>query len=355
MDTLIEPNVNPGAELGVRGSTRPSTRGRARGSNDTVVADDVAVEGLTKRYGKRVAVDNLSFRVPHGAVAGLIGPNGAGKTTLMAMLLGLVRPSSGSGTVLGQSIERPSSYLPRVGASIESPAFHPAVSGIENLRALAVLGGCDQAEIPGLIELVGLTGRGDDRFSSYSMGMKQRLAIAGSLLGDPDVVILDEPTNGLDPRGMQDIRCLIGEIATGGRTLIVSSHLLGELEQVCDWLVVIDHGGLAYMGPPESLTGSESLVIRSSDPSDLSTLHSMVSSTNLPVRTDGSELVVVLEDHVDPAALAAEINRRAHIAGIALCELHYQRADLEARYLDLVSNGTEHTNADTRTQEGPFS
>src|SRR6266508_4113167 len=276
METLIE-----GTDTNRTGTEPAVNTAGTRATTD----DAVVVSGLTKRYGNRAAVDNLSFTVPAGSVAGLIGPNGAGKTTLMAMLLGLVRPTEGSGTVLGQSVDRPADYLGRVGALIEGPAFHPAVSGIDNLRSLAVLGGHDQAEIPGLLELVGLAGRGDDRYGSYSMGMKQRLGIAASLLGDPELVILDEPTNGLDPVGMQDIRRLIGDIAAGGRTVIVSSHLLSELEQVCDWLIVIDHGGLVYLGRPEMLTGTESIVIRTAEPSDLPILHSMVASTHLPVAT----------------------------------------------------------------------
>ena len=344
METLIERTVTPAVEFA---GTQPD--------NDGVSVDAVVVRGLTKRYGNRAAVDNLSFNVPAGSVAGLIGPNGAGKTTLMAMLLGLVRPSEGSGTVLGESVDRPADYLGRVGAAIEGPAFHPAVSGIDNLRALAVLGGHDQAEIPELIELVGLAGRGGDRYGSYSMGMKQRLGIAASLLGDPELVILDEPTNGLDPVGMQDIRRLIGEIAAGGRTVIVSSHLLAELEQVCDWLIVIDHGGLVYLGRPELLAGTESLVLRTAEPSDLAILHSMVVSTHLPVAMTDGGVVVTLNDDVDPAGLAAEINRRAHAAGIVLSELHHQRADLEARYLNLVSNGTNNTTQTNTTQKGQSS
>ena len=203
--------------------------------------------------------------MPRGAVAGLIGPNGAGKTTLMAMLLGLVRSSGGSATVLDHPIERPADYLGRVGALIETPAFHPAVSGVDNLRALALLARQSPDDIDELIDLVGLAGRGHDRYGSYSLGMKQRLGIAAALLGDPELVILDEPTNGLDPVGMQDMRALIGEIAGHGRTVLVSSHLLSELEQVCDWLVVIDRGGLVHLGPPDTLAGTDRLVLRAAD------------------------------------------------------------------------------------------
>ncbi len=254
------------------------------------------------------------------------------------MLLGLVRPSGGSGSVLGHAIDRPTAYLGRVGASIETPAFHPAVSGVDNLRALAVLGGHDQAQIPELIDRVGLTGRGDERYNSYSMGMKQRLAIAASLLGDPQLVILDEPTNGLDPLGMQDIRRLIGQIAAEGRTIVVSSHLLSELEQVCDWLIVIDHGGLVYLGHPDDLTGTESIVARPVEANDLPALRTVGTSTGLAVTSTGSEIVVTLDDSADPGAVAAQINRDAHAAGINLLELHHRRDDLEARYLDLLAN-----------------
>ena len=298
--------------------------------------DAVAVAGLTKRFGDRVAVDHLTFTVPRGAVAGLIGPNGAGKTTLMAMLLGLVRSSDGSATVLGHPIERPADYLGRVGALIETPAFHPAVSGVDNLRALAVLARQSPADIDELIDLVGLGGRGHDRYGAYSLGMKQRLGIAAALLGDPELVILDEPTNGLDPVGMQDVRALIGEIAGHGRTVLVSSHLLSELEQVCDWLVVIDRGGLVHLGPPDTLAGTDRLVLRAADALAPTT------SPCSPVRADCARppttapCCVTLDGHVDATRLAAEINRRAHAADIVLTELHHQRADLESRYLDLV-------------------
>jgi ABC-2 type transport system ATP-binding protein len=311
-----------------------------RPARDVGAPDAVVVEGLTKRYGGRAAVDSLSFAIPTGTVAGLIGPNGAGKTTLMAMLLGLVHPTSGTGTVLGEPLGKPADYLDRVGSLIESPAFHPAVSGVDNLRSLAVLGRRSQQDVPDLLELVGLAGRGHDRVGSYSMGMKQRLGIAAALLGDPELIILDEPTNGLDPVGMQDVRRLIGEIATGGRTILVSSHLLSELEQVADWLIVIDQGGLVHLGTPESLAAAgEALVLRAADPAHTPMLRTIVDATQLRVEVDGGDVLVMLDGDVDPGAFAAETNRRAHSAGIVLSELHYRRADLEARYLNLVSQG----------------
>ena len=253
------------------------------------------------------------------------------------MLLGLVRPSEGSGSVLGHPIGRPGAYLGRVGALIESPAFHPAVSGIDNLRSIAVLGGHDEDQIPALIDRVGLGGRGDDSYGSYSLGMKQRIGIAASLLGDPQLVILDEPTNGLDPLGMQDIRFLVGEIAAEGRTVLVSSHLLSELEQVCDWLIVIDHGGLVYLGRPDGLIGTEAIVACPTDATQLPALRDIAFSTGLLTESTGDEIVITLEGAVDPASVAGHINRQAHAAGINLRELHHRRADLEARYLDLLA------------------
>ena len=211
----------------------------------------VAVEGLTKRYGSQVAVDGLSLQIPRGVVAGFIGPNGAGKTTTMAMLLGLVRPTSGTGNVLEYPLSQPSAYLDRVGALVEGPAFWPGLTGIENLRVVAELGGHDPGQIPALLDLVRLSGRGRDRFGQYSLGMKLRLGIAAALIGEPELLVLDEPTNGLDPAGINEMRDLIAEISHDDRTVLVSSHLLSEVEQVCDWLIVIDHGAMRYQGPSD--------------------------------------------------------------------------------------------------------
>ncbi len=308
-------------------------------------SDAVATSGLTKTYGSRAAVNAVSFAIPAGSVTGLVGPNGAGKTTLMAMLLGLVRPSGGSATVLGHDLSDRAAYLPRVGALIESPAFHPAASGWANLRAQAILGGHDSDlhHIDELIELVGLEGRGDDRVGAYSFGMKQRLGIAAALIGDPELVILDEPTNGLDPVGMQEVRTLVGRIATQGRTVLVSSHLLSELEQVCDWLVVLDKGGLAYAGAPTSL-GFRHVVLSAEavDPRYLDPLVEIARRVHLDPDAsvvDGA-LRIVLPDDADPRTAAARLNAAASEAGITLCSLATHEPDLEERYLGVL-NSTE--------------
>ena len=210
--------------------------------------------GLTKRYGDRTAVDHLDIELPAGVVAGFVGPNGAGKTTTMAMLLGLVRPTLGH----RHRARRTRSTIPpptcRGSArSSRAPPSTRRCPGAENLRVLAIVGGHDPDRIPALLELVGLADRGDDRYRSYSLGMKQRLGIAAALLGDPELLILDEPANGLDPQGVREMRTLVGSLAGAGRTVLVSSHDLSELEQVCDWLVLIDTGRSLYQGPTRAL------------------------------------------------------------------------------------------------------
>ncbi len=294
-----------------------------------------AVTGLTKRFGPRAAVDDLTVAVPRGVVAGFIGPNGAGKTTTMAMLLGLVRPTAGEGTVLGEPLGHPERYLHRVGALIEGPALWPALTGVENLRVLARLGGHDERRIPELLGTVGLTGRGDDRFGSYSLGMKQRLAIAAALLGDPELLVLDEPTNGLDPVGITEMRELVGRVARADRTVLVSSHLLAELELVCDWLLIIDDGRLVYAGEREGFSARVELVLAPLDPAALVALADVVSVHGHDAGRDGDALVIDT-DGDDGRVLAAGLNRAAADAGIALAEVHLRRPSLEASYLRLL-------------------
>jgi ABC-2 type transport system ATP-binding protein len=297
----------------------------------------LATEGLSKRYGRRLAVDRLSIEVPTGVVAGFIGPNGAGKTTTMAMLLGLVRPSAGTATVLGASIEEPARYLHRVGALIEAPSFWPGLTGVENLRALAILGGHDETRIPEVLTLVGLDTRGSDRFGQYSFGMKQRLGIAAALLGDPAFLVLDEPTNGLDPAGINEMRDFIRSIGDGKRTVLVSSHILSELERVCDWLIVIDRGTLVYQGPTEGFLGHAGTVIALAPEhrTDLERLAALARADGHDPHYQGDELIIpVGEDDPRPVALA--LNKAAIAQDIVLAELHVRRPSLEAHYLAVV-------------------
>src|SRR4051812_43169972 len=298
----------------------------------------LSVSGLTKRYGDRTVVDGLDIDLPTGVVAGFVGPNGAGKTTTMAMLLGLVRPTAGSGTVLGSSIDDPASYLHRVGALIEAPAFYPSLTGVENLRVFATVGRHDPAAIPALLETVGLNGRGDDRYRTYSLGMKQRLGIAAALLGDPELLVLDEPANGLDPVGITEMRELIGLVASGGRTVLVSSHLLGELEHVCDWLLIIDDGRLVYAGEREGFSGraGHEIVLGPLDPADLLALADLVAAHGHDAGREGGQLVLTGPGDGASPGLAAQLNTAAAHAGIALAEVHVRRPTLEASYLRLL-------------------
>ena len=296
----------------------------------------IRLEELSKRYGRQVAVDRLTVDVPPGVVAGFIGPNGAGKTTTMAMLLGLVRPTSGRATVMGESIEHPDRYLGRVGALVEGPALWPGLTGVENLELIARLSGRGEGRIGDVLEQVGLEERGHDRFGTYSFGMKQRLAIAAALLGEPGLLVLDEPTNGLDPVGIAEMRDLVRRLARADRTILVSSHILSELEQVCDWLLVIDHGRLVYAGDStgfSSRTGVE-IVLGARD-TDLLRLADVVASCGLDAGREDDLLVVGPDGH-DPAELAATLNHRAASAGIVLSELHVRRPTLEASYLRLL-------------------
>ncbi|HET7855048.1 MAG TPA: ABC transporter ATP-binding protein [Gaiellaceae bacterium] len=297
----------------------------------------LTTQGLSKRYGRRLVVDGLSLEVPAGAVAGFIGPNGAGKTTTMAMLLGLVTPTAGSGTILGASLDKPASYLGRVGALIETPAFWPGLTGVQNLRALAILGGHDPGRVPEVLDLVGLGPRGADRFGEYSLGMKQRLGIAAALLGDPELLVLDEPTNGLDPAGINEIRQFIRRIADGKRTVLVSSHILSELEQICDWLIVINDGSLVYQGPADEFLGRVPTVIALAPEhvDDLDRLAALVRADGHEPRREYTELVVPVDEE-EGRAVAAALNKAALERGIILAELHLRRPSLESQYLATI-------------------
>ncbi len=270
----------------------------------------IELHGLTKRYGGRMAVDDLTATIPTGKVTGFIGPNGAGKTTTMAMLLGLVTPTAGHGHVLGSPLDRPDAFLQRVGALVEGPAFWPGLTGAENLRALAALAGHEPGRVGPVLELVGLSHRGGDRYGTYSLGMKQRLGIAAAMLGDPELLVLDEPVNGLDPTGITEMRQLIASLAAEGRTVLVSSHLLSELEQVADWLLVIDRGRAVYEGPTSELTSGT------------------------------PPTIVVQPDSADEVArLVAIVENAAADAGVLLRDVTVKQPALESRYLAMVEGG----------------
>ena len=232
--------------------------------------DDIVIRtnGLTKRFGENTAVDGLSMEVQRGRVYGLLGPNGSGKTTTIGLLLGLLKPTAGSFSLFGLHGHHDAT-LRRVGAIIETPSFYPYLSGRQNLAYFQMVsGGGPRSEPDELLERVGLSGRGDDKYRTYSLGMKQRLGIAYALLGDPDLVFLDEPTNGLDPAGVIEVRELIRSLGDGNRTVLLSSHLLHEVEQTCDSVTIISHGRLIAQGQVAQLLasgGREQVRLRTTD------------------------------------------------------------------------------------------
>lgn len=299
---------------------------------DAPVAAPFVIEtrGLTKRYGEEVvAVSDLALGVRRGEVYGFLGPNGAGKTTTLRMLLGLVRPSSGRVSVLGEAPGTPDG-LARVGAMVETPAFYPYLSGRDNLRVLARHAGVGDSRAEAVLDEVGLTARAGHRVRTYSLGMVQRLGVAAALLKDPELLILDEPTNGLDPAGMAEMRAFIRAQGRAGRTVVLSSHLMGEVEQVCDRVGVIRGGQLVAEGTVDELRGRAGLRVRA-DP--LEEAVRVVSG-----RPGVGAVTVVggaLDVTVEPAR-AAEINRVLVEAGIAVCELHPQTASLEDVFLELT-------------------
>ncbi|MGH3011436.1 MAG: ATP-binding cassette domain-containing protein [Gaiellaceae bacterium] len=290
---------------------------------------------LGKRYdGRIVAVDKLSLRVRRGEVYGFLGPNGAGKTTTLRMLLGLVQPTSGSALVLGAPPGSPQS-LARVGALIESPTFYPFLSGTDNLRVLARYSGAPEARIEAVLEEVDLAARAGDRFGTYSLGMKQRLGIAGALLKDPELLILDEPTNGMDPAGMAEMRRFMRNLGQGRRTVLLSSHLMAEVEQVSDRVGVISKGELVRDGTVDELRGRESLWVRAEPLDEAERVLGAVRGVEEVARLDGG-----LRLAADPAA-APTINRALVQAGIAVAELRPERDSLEKVFLELTHGGDE--------------
>jgi ABC-type multidrug transport system ATPase subunit len=294
----------------------------------------VETSGLTKFYGNRImAVDKLDLNVYRGEVYGFLGPNGAGKTTTLRMLLGLIRPTSGTAKVMGAEPGSPASLL-KVGAIVETPAFYPYLSGLDNLRLLALYCGVADSQVKVVLDQVELTPRARHKFSTYSMGMKQRLGIAAALLKDPDLLILDEPTNGLDPQGMADVRNLIIELGKGQRTVLISSHLLGEVELMCTRIGVIKKGKIVAEGTIDELRGAPTLTVRGTPEETARTVL---------VAEAGAENVSALGEGLFSLKVdlqrTAEINQHLVQAGVAVTELHAGERSLEDIFMELT--GTE--------------
>jgi ABC-2 type transport system ATP-binding protein len=295
----------------------------------------VSTNGLTKRFGDRTVVDNVDIAIPAGSVCGFVGPNGAGKTTTIRMLLGLIRPTAGGGTILGGSLTEPATYLRKVGALIEAPAFYPQLSGRDNLKALARLGQLNVAAVEPALARAGLTARAGDKYRSYSLGMKQRLGIAAALLPDPELLILDEPTNGLDPAGIVEMRGLIRSFAGDGMTVLVSSHLISEIEQICDHVIMIRAGRLVHQGRVADLraTQQRDLIVAAEHDEDCERLAKILEAAGCTTTRQASENTV----RVETAGLsAADLNRLAARNNITLRQLAEQTRSLERAFFALT-------------------
>jgi len=293
----------------------------------------LSAHGLTKKFGKLKAVDNLSFEMPRGGVIGFVGPNGAGKSTAIRMLLGLIKPTGGNAEILGHGIRTPSAYLHKVGALVESPVFYPSLSGFNNLRAMAKLGGFPHEQVPRVLDMVGLTYRASDKVANYSLGMKQRLGIALALLPDPELLILDEPTNGLDPAGIVEIRNLLRQIGDSGRTVFVSTHLLSEVEAEADSLVLIHNGRLVFSGKLADIMqrGCDTVYAAPENTADLPLLTGLVNEAGKLFRQEDDAIYIVA-----PKEWSSELNRLASSKGINLRELRPQCESLEDIFLSMT-------------------
>ena len=293
----------------------------------------IETSGLSKDFGSILAVDNLSLSVPKGSVFGLLGPNGAGKTTIIGILLGLITPTSGKFSLFGEEINGSiESALQRIGATMETPSFYPYLSGLDNLRYFQqVAGHNDAAELDSLLELVNLHSRRHSKFATYSLGMKHRLGIAYALLGDPELLLLDEPTNGLDPNGMAEVRRLLQDLGDGDRTVLLASHLLHEVEQVCDSVAILSKGRVIAQGLVSELIARKSTVrMATTDDESAATILNSLDWVASVLAEDGGLLV-----EADPAR-TSELSAALARSAIYVSELRALDTSLEEYFLEVT-------------------
>lgn len=291
----------------------------------------VVVRGLTKRFGEQLAVDDVSFELPPGRVVGFLGPNGAGKSTTMRMMIGLTTPSAGTATFGGTAFHDLADPARTVGSIVDGVGYHPGRRAIDELRITATTAGIDRARCDEVLHLVGLQEAATKRAGQFSLGMRQRLGLAQALLGDPQVLLLDEPANGLDPEGIHWVRQLLRHLAGQGRTILVSSHLLGEISRLADEVMVIRRGRLVANASVAELTGATAggTALRSADDAALAAR----------LREAGAE-VTPGDGHLVVVGLSSEdIGRHALAAGIALYELRPAVAELEDVFMELTAGG----------------
>lgn len=292
----------------------------------------LTINNLTKKFGRLCAVNDLNLSVSSGQVFGMLGPNGSGKTTTLGMLMGVINPTSGNYSWLG---ERPSHHIrKKIGAVLEHPIFYPYLSGQKNLEVMAMIKQAPPSNIPRVLELVELADRKDDRYKTYSLGMKQRLAIASALLGDPAILILDEPTNGLDPMGIAEIRELIRRIARDGKTIILASHLLDEVQKVCSHFAVLRKGVLIHTGSIDDVGRGTEVVEVSADVPDLPSLLHSFPGFGAARRENGYVEVTLKEGF-----RSKDLNRFLFNQGVSASHLVTKKKNLEQQFLEILGSG----------------
>ncbi|MHA6248856.1 ABC transporter ATP-binding protein [Pontibacter sp. CAU 1760] len=294
------------------------------------MADILAIQHLSKRYKNIQAVDNLSIQVEQGSIYGILGPNGSGKTTTLGMVLGVIRPSAGNFYWFGQPISRETKH--RVGALLETPNFYPYLTAHRNLEIVADIKGIAHSKIAYVLHLTGLKDRMHTTFKGFSLGMKQRLAIAAALLNDPEVLVLDEPTNGLDPEGIAEVRELILRVAQEGKTILLASHMLDEVEKVCTHVAVLQKGILRAQGPVASILSAKDQVIITA--ADYPRLLAVVQQ--LPFVDSSQTVNDSLHLTLKEGFTSVDVNKAMFEAGIVLSQLTVRRKSLEAHFLEII-------------------
>ena len=290
----------------------------------------LSISGLSKNFGRIKAVNNLSLQVNRGEVFGMLGPNGSGKTTTLGMLMGVVNPTAGEFRWFG---EIPTNQVrKKIGAVLEHPIFYPYLTGRKNLELNAMIKQCDPGNISKVLDIVELSERKDDKYRTYSLGMKQRLAIASALLNDPTVLILDEPTNGLDPMGIAEIRELIKKIAANGKTIILASHLLDEVQKVCTHFAVLKRGNLVHSGPVDEVGRGSEIVEVMAENSDLNEILLAFNGTTSITRENGSFQVSLREGFK-----SKDLNQFLFEKGVVASHLTTKKKSLEKQFLEILA------------------
>ncbi|PXY45773.1 ABC transporter ATP-binding protein [Flavobacterium hydrophilum] len=299
----------------------------------------LTIENLHKRYGRIQALKNISFEIQKGRVYGILGPNGSGKSTTLGIVLNVVNRTSGNYSWFGGKMQTHDA-LKKVGAIIERPNFYPYMTAEENLKLVCKIKSIDYSKISEKLDLVGLTERKNSKFSTFSLGMKQRLAIASALLNDPEILILDEPTNGLDPQGIHQIRDIIRKIASLGTTILLASHLLDEVEKVCSHVVVLRKGEMLYSGSVDGMSANEGFFeVQSEDNEALKSVLNEHSAVDRITEEEGKVLVYLKSE-----LSASELNQFLFSRNIVLSHLVRRKNSLEAQFLELTKNASVQNN-----------